>query len=219
VTGILLNHTSSLGLDKRHASAPWLLERYGMALSGEPVVYATAGVRIGEWGGNLFVDGSAAPVRGTLSGVWQTPEGFAAVCRDVIHLFTAGGELLESLDESALPPGTLERAGPGLTVRTADGRLWRYSGDMLSYAAYEGSQPGWSAPVPASPDERRRMETAYRGPGLPWSRILLDLHSGRILGILGPWLADLAAIFLAVLAVTGIALSWRGKTKSTATES
>ena len=44
---------------------------------------------------------------------------------------------------------------------------------------------------------------AYRGQGLPWGRVLLDLHSGRILGIWGPYLIDGAAIALLILVCSG----------------
>ena len=64
---------------------------------------------------------------------------------------------------------------------------------------------GWEetrdAPVPraaeAPPaDALDAALAAYRGIGLPWERVVLDLHSGRILGRLGPWLMDAAAVAL-----------------------
>ena len=39
---------------------------------------------------------------------------------------------------------------------------------------------------------------------LTLERVLLDLHSGRIMGAVGPWIMDAAAILLLVLALTGI---------------
>ena len=56
-----------------------------------------------------------------------------------------------------------------------------------------------------SPELNRKILARYRGHGLPLERVLLDLHSGRILGKWGVWLIDVVAILLFVLAITG---SW-----------
>ena len=51
------------------------------------------------------------------------------------------------------------------------------------------------------------LEAAWRGRGLTVERLLLDLHSGRILGEAGPLLMDLVAVFLIVLSLSGLILS------------
>ncbi|MFT5351416.1 MAG: hypothetical protein ACI9MF_002239 [Gammaproteobacteria bacterium] len=49
------------------------------------------------------------------------------------------------------------------------------------------------------------MLSLYRGKGLSLERILLDLHSGRLLGNAGVFIVDLAALFFVFLALSG---SW-----------
>ena len=44
----------------------------------------------------------------------------------------------------------------------------------------------------------------YRGRGLPWERVVLDIHSGRIVGRWGPYLMDGAALVLLILVVSGL---------------
>ena len=51
------------------------------------------------------------------------------------------------------------------------------------------------------------LEAAWRGKGLTVERVLLDLHSGRILGKVGPLLMDLVAVFLIVLSLSGLILA------------
>ena len=48
-------------------------------------------------------------------------------------------------------------------------------------------------------------------PSLNWQRFLLDLHAGRIAGLAGQLIMDLAALILIVLAVTGTVI-W-GRTR------
>ncbi|MGS0729088.1 PepSY-associated TM helix domain-containing protein, partial [Shewanella sp. 0m-11] len=38
---------------------------------------------------------------------------------------------------------------------------------------------------------------------LTWERVLLDMHSGRFFGSLGPWIMDLVALSLLIMAFTG----------------
>jgi uncharacterized iron-regulated membrane protein len=47
------------------------------------------------------------------------------------------------------------------------------------------------------------LQRSYRGIGLSAERVMLDLHSGRILGRAGVYLVDAAAIVFLLLAVSG----------------
>ena len=44
---------------------------------------------------------------------------------------------------------------------------------------------------------------AHRGEGLPLERLVLDLHSGRILGKFGIWIVDIAVLSFLVMSLTG----------------
>ena len=46
-------------------------------------------------------------------------------------------------------------------------------------------------------------------PSLPLERVMLDIHSGRLLGRYGPFLVDGAAFILLLLSLSGIWIQWR----------
>jgi len=72
----------------------------------------------------------------------------------------------------------------------------------------------WAACARAAPAElEAAARAAYAATMLPWERVLLDLHSGRIFGRFGPWVMDLAALLLVFLAATGPWLWWRQRRK------
>ena len=48
-----------------------------------------------------------------------------------------------------------------------------------------------------------RMLRMYRGRGLSMEKLILDVHSGRILGRFGVILVDLAAVLFLLLSITG----------------
>jgi uncharacterized iron-regulated membrane protein len=55
-----------------------------------------------------------------------------------------------------------------------------------------------------SPGLKETLEKTYRGVGLPLERVMLDLHSGRILGRAGVYLVDTAAVLFLLLAISGV---------------
>ena len=65
----------------------------------------------------------------------------------------------------------------------------------------------WSQPAELPADIEAQIAAAYRGSGLSVERVLVDLHSGRLFGLSGIAMMDLAAIALCILAVSGI-LVW-----------
>ena len=75
---------------------------------------------------------------------------------------------------------------------------------MLEWSRAENPEVSWSeaTPVPAGLEES--LQAAYRGAGLPVERVLLDLHSGRILGRAGIYLVDAAAVLFLLLAMSGV---------------
>jgi uncharacterized iron-regulated membrane protein len=66
-------------------------------------------------------------------------------------------------------------------------------------AAYEAIQ---NRPTPK--DLETQILERYAAQGMPASRVLLDIHTGRFFGPLGTWLMGLASILLILLSVTGI---------------
>ena len=54
------------------------------------------------------------------------------------------------------------------------------------------------------------LQELYRGRGLSLERVILDLHSGKILTRVGPILMDAAGIILIALSVIGLFM-WAGR--------
>ena len=213
ITGLLLNHTDDLDLDSRHATSPWILDRYGMNLSGEPVSFESGNFIASSWSDSLFLNGRSLEATGDLVGILTSESTIGLVCPDVVHLFSAEGELVESLDELLLPDSPIVAAAALRTIRTEDGRLWQFTDDFLEIneITKEGASPSWQSRVPTPEKLQTRMQESYRGPGMTWSRVLLDLHSGRFFGSLGKWIIDACAILFMILAITGLRLAFRNR--------
>jgi uncharacterized iron-regulated membrane protein len=182
VTGMALNHAADLGLDRRYVSWSWLLDAYGI---GPPEPYAGK-VTLGSLA--VIGDGQRA------------------------HVLLASGELVESIDLGGSLPGSIERVGlvDDRAVLQSGGKLYRSDEDVTVFEPWAGgtaSDVSWSAEVEPEAAGLEALQTAWRGQGLTVERLLLDLHSGRILAVPGRLLLDILAIGMILLSISGLVLA------------
>jgi hypothetical protein len=215
VTGILLNHTEDLKLDSRYVGSSALLDWYGIQAPAKPVSYAAGGHWITQLGERVYFDGhELLNDTGTLIGALTLDDRIIVAIEGRLLLFTAKGERLESLGGADGVPGGMRaigtkadrlvvRASHGDYLTDKDGLRWEESekeGDV--HTPVEGVVWAEQAAAPAA--LQQLLAESYRGRGLSAERVLLDLHSGRILGWGGVWLVDAVAVLLMVLALSGV---------------
>lgn len=214
MTGVLLNHAEGLSLNERRVTSSWVLNRYGMGLTGEPLSFPAKGQTVTGWGGNLFLNGESLELSGEIVGAVEASDGIGVFCSDRIHLVSLEGDLIESLEEGTLPEGRVTSVSTeGRIMKMSSGELFRFYEDYIDFEAITGSaaDPSWSVSVPTSEGVRRKIEQSYHGGGLPWSRLLLDLHSGRFFGPTGRWIVDICVVLLVFLSITGLRLGLRNR--------
>jgi len=211
-TGLPLNHVDRLGLDRAFVRNEALLDWYGMAPRDGAISFPVGANWLTWLQGSLYLnDRPLGETADAITGAVAVDDLLVVAAPREMLLFTADGALVEKLSGGALP-GEIEaigRAGTDrVTVRTAEG-LYSADSDFLEWAP--GRPPvGWSRPRALPAELEAAILKSYRGAGLPWSRVLLDLHTGRILGGWGPYLMDAAALGLLVLAATGF-YNWLGR--------
>ena len=208
-TGVLLNHTDRLGLDRRVAGGEWLLSWYGIDSAAPTEGFAAGDSWISQAGDRIWLDSapvaeSAAPLAGA---VWSAPL-VAMATTEAVYLFAPDGALVEKAVPVGVPgplTGVAAATGGALVLRTASG-AWAGDLDLAEWRPVAGSAPpaAWARPQPLPSGIAAGIAQARRGAGLPWERVLLDLHSGRLFGALGPLIMDLAAVALLLLAASGL---------------
>lgn len=214
VTGLVLNHTERLRLDEIHLSGDWLLALYGIEPAGDVVSYRAGNSWVSSLDGRLFLDAEPLEWRADrLQGAVVVGPVIAVALDAEVALLTRDGRLVERLGATAGVPATVTRIGA-----TPDGRLvlrdesGHHVSDeaMTRFAAGGPNAPVvWSEPAPLPEELRRQVEKAWRGEGLSLERVMLDLHSGRVLGVLGVLLVDAMALIFLFLAGSGIWLWWQ----------
>lgn len=217
VTGILLSHVEDLGLGGKTVSHRWLLRLYGIEPTTPPLAGRTEAGWMVWFDDRLYLDGRP------LAHDFKTPLGTAGT-GDLISvagpedllLISRDGQIVERLGPASLP-GRIDAIGTTAEHTTAvrsGGDIFT-TRDFVTWRKSAGREPpatvvDWnvfSTEVP-QPVLDRALE-AYRGEGVPLTRILADLHSGRFFGPLGPYLMDATAIALILLAVSGVVMWWK----------
>ncbi|MFT5465155.1 MAG: hypothetical protein ACI8UO_000242 [Verrucomicrobiales bacterium] len=210
VTGILLNHSNSLNLDQSETDSRWMLDWYGLSPEGEPRGFQVGDHWLVELDEEFFFDAEPSGSEGRLIGAGMLNGEFIAVFESTALIFDETGQLVEKLDSFAPEQHSILRAGIAeneLAVETKHGN-WQLPG-FLAIEQVEDREVEWFEPDKLPKTVREQVESAFSGDGLPVSRVVLDLHSGRLFGSIGVVIYDLAAIAFLVLAGTGVWLGLR----------
>lgn len=211
LTGLALNHTDSLRLDERFATAGWLLDWYGMEAPENATSHAAGDWRITLLGDRLYLDRQVLPGHfSRLAGAIASGRFLVVAADHEVLILTDDGQLIDRLGaESGVPPDfdALGLTADGSPVLQARGELYSTSVDKLEWSRQDENDTDvrWSVPVSLPSGELEALRAEFRSRMLSMERVLLDIHSGRIVGPWGIFLMDAAAVLLLLLAVTG---SW-----------
>jgi uncharacterized iron-regulated membrane protein len=204
-TGLALNHTDTLALAKQQVSASWLMRWYGLKGAVPQQGYLIGnGYVVGD-SHRWIMDGHAVPAaQAQLLGVVEVNGLRYLATSDQIRIYQPDGVSIDKMTGGALPALPLHRIGkrdglvlvdtPQGVFSSADGLTWNQAGEIAI---------AWSKPQFLPPEIKAKIEEEF-APGLPLERVVLDIHSGRIFGRHGPLVMDMAAIFLAILSISGV---------------
>jgi hypothetical protein len=215
ITGILLNHSSDLKLDKYYLTWPWLLSHYGVSNVQADAVFLLDQAVISQIGTEVFVD--AKPVthiqRPLLGGV-VLDEVIVLATDDALILLNAAGELIERMGAAVGVPPMIQNIGlfhGDPVIQTREG-MWRSDFMLDKWERISLQGVGWSVPSPMPTSTQHDLIKYFHGEGVTVEHVLLDIHNGRILGAFGVWLLDLLGVLLTVLSLTAIWM-WLRRTR------
>jgi len=214
ITGITLNHGDGLGLNQRYVNWSWLLDAYGVNAPEPSASFADGGHRATLLGERLFVDAQdSGQTTASLAGIVVAGPLVVVGGSETVFLFMTDVALVEAIDLATELSAPIERVGVtpgGRVVIDSNGTLYLSDADVATFAPWTGGtvvEVRWSAKARPDDAELSALEAAYRGRGLTVERLLLDLHSGRILAMPGTLLLDIIGIGMILLSLSGIALA------------
>ena len=208
LTGLVLNHTEELSLDSRHVGSALLLDWYGVRAPEEITGFTTGPASVTAVDSYIYWNLTRIPQAATpLIGAVEFADLVVIGIEGQLLLFTPEGELVERLDGSAGVPAGMQALGltpdGALAIQAAHG-YYRTDESFLEWHETGNLDARWATASAPPLALQSALQQVWRGTGLTLERVLLDIHSGRILGGWGVYLVDAAAILFLLLALSGV---------------
>lgn len=222
VTGVALNHTDGLSLAHQPIKSTLLLDYYGISVPHDVRFYQQKTIQVvnnSVWlEGHLLFESDAKIVSvGQLFLKHNQQKVFVIATRQSILLYNLNGELVDMLGtESGVPEmiKAMSIHNGQVIVDSANG-YYQTDGDFFDWQVIQPiNTPKWLQSELASDDKIQQAELAYRAQFLTLERIIIDSHSGRILGDIGVFFMDFIALLLILLSISGLYI-WVKYTKNT----
>lgn len=209
VTGLLLNHTEDFQLDSHYVKSDWVLDWYGIKAPQRLLSFPANDRKITLMGEHLYLDDKEIPGEyARLVGAVYLQDMYVVAVNDAILLLTRSGDIVDQLRGDDGVPAGIKAIGAdanGLLVTEGSHDFYQADSNFLTWQRRAAGDQGvqWSRPGSLEPQLQASLQAHYRGEVLPVERVILDLHSGRFFGRAGPWVFDLAAILIILLALSG----------------
>jgi len=212
VTGIMLNHTESLKMNRVSVESDLLLNWYGLNPKGKPVGYKADNNFISQWDHQIFFNSMALiNNKSILLGAVATGDIIALSLNKSILLLNAAGEIIEHIDMSFKfePIKKIGLINQSIAIQTQSNKIYIADKDILNWQPANRAEINWSTPVELSSSQQQSLKKTFRGNGLSLERVILDLHSGRLFSAnWGIYIMDASAIMIILLSLSGFWIWW-----------
>jgi len=208
VTGLFLNHTTDLRMDRNFISNEQLLNWYDIEPPQRTLSYATPQHHATLVEDKLYLNEQSIPGHfESLAGVIELEDIIIIAVDKQLLLLTPNGEVIERINnvngQRALL-GAIGKISNNIVIQTDDFFITDLDFSVWKKASkQEILNIEWSYPTRLSRKLRQQLKHDYRSNILTLERVMLDLHSGRIMGNIGVYLMDAAAVILILLALSG----------------
>ncbi len=208
LTGLMLNHSHALKLNRIDVTSTVLLDWYGIRAPAA-LSFPVRGHWVSQLGERLYFDRKELlrdPA--LLLGVIESGDVRVITLQHTLLLVDRQGGIIERLGEDEGVPAGMRRLGldsEGRIIIDAAHGYYRTDRDFLDWQEVDvAGDVSWPRPEAMPESHYDRLRQQYRGSSLNLERVLLDLHSGRLLAEWGVYLMDAAAVCLLLLALLGI---------------
>lgn len=213
ITGIFLNHSIGLRLDKTFVSWPWLLNQYNLSVP-EPVNIFTIGKNnFSTIDGEVFFnDQPIFLAEEDLVGVSQNKDTFIIASRTRVNVISKDGIIL---NKENVFPFVIKNIGISkneIYINDSQGNIWSSESINDVWKLTENIGVKWSKEGSMTPINQEKIRKYFVGDGISLEQIILDFHSGAIFQKAGKIIFDIISILLIILSFSGIWL-WTIKRK------
>ena len=213
LTGIFLNHSIGLRLDKTFVTWPWLLNQYNLSVP-EPVNIFTIGKNnFSTIDGEVFFnDKPIFLAEEELLGAVQNRDTFILASSSTISVISEEGYIINKDNVFPFTIKNIGIYGDEVVINDIEDKIWSSESINGVWKLTENMTVQWSTEGSITPTNQEKIRKYYVGDGVSLEQIILDFHSGAIFQKAGKIFFDVISILLIILSFTGIWL-WTIKRK------
>lgn len=215
-TGIALNHTSDLRLDRNYISSEWLLEHYNVTEPARFARYPLESSHVSQVDDLLILgEHTIGPIERPLIGAVDFYGLTIVALKGKLLLIDDTFNVIETLGREEGVPILIQSIGKnqaGQLVFKTPNKILQIDEDFIEWSEIQNSNAiDWSQEQLTTKSQQQQLTKLYRSHIIHIETFVLDLHSGRVFGRYGELFFDLIAILLIFLAGTGIWIWLRQK--------
>lgn len=207
VTGIMLNHSTDLQLDRKYLTWNWVLERYGVGNLKPDATYFVGRNTVSQFGSQIMINTQpVAESHDLIVGAIMIDQLLVMVTENSLLLFNKENELVEKITGNVGIPIMIQNIGVfhgDPVMQTRDG-MWRSDFMLEAWERISLDGVAWSKRQVMPHKLREELVHYFHRNTITVERVILDLHNGYLFGKLGVWLADLWGLFLIFIALSGL---------------
>ncbi len=214
VTGLFLNFSDSLKLNQSHTSTEWILDHYNIGNFTVSSFQADKHL-VSQASDFVYLNGQyALNLKESLVGAINFGEYILLATQVSLVIIDQDGQIVDEIGKyTGLPedPLGISITDSGHPVIRGINTYWKGSDELSAWQPLQGPHPKWVAPVETPNNINALIQQHARSNEIHYERVLLDLHSGRLLGGWGQNIMSASAVLFIVLAVSGILIWLRKK--------
>lgn len=207
ITGLLLNHTEELSLDKKKAGSSLLNSWYGIK-----VPKASEGLKydldwVAQVADKLFIE--EKQVKGLiideLLGAKKSPFGWLVATNNSLILISHKAELIDIV-HSHLPIKHSFLYQQKMFLKLQDNKYYQFPPpyEKLQHIDFTETDIEQQYFMPLPYRVKSMINKQLQKEGLTLERVVLDIHSGRFFGKFGVYVVDFFSVLFLMLSITGL---------------
>jgi hypothetical protein len=213
LTGIFLNHSIGLRLDKTFVTWPWLLSQYNLSVPEPTNIFTIGKNNFSIIDGEVFFnDKPIFMAEEELLGASQNQDTFILASSSTITSISKEGYIINQDNVLPFIIKNIGIYGDEVVINDSEDKIWSSESINGVWKLTENMTVQWSKEGSITPANQEKIRKYYVGDGISLEQVILDFHSGAIFQKAGKIFFDIISILLIILSFTGIWL-WTIKRK------
>ena len=213
ITGIFLNHSIGLRLDKTFITWPWLLNQYNLSVPEPENIFTIGKNNFSIIDGEVFFnDKPIFLAEEELLGVSQNQGTFILASSSTITVISNDGYIINKENVLPFTVKNIGIFGDEIVINDSEDKIWSSESINGVWELTENRTVQWSMEGSITPINHEKIRKYFVGDGISLEQVILDFHSGAIFQKAGKLFFDIISILLIILSFTGIWL-WTIKRK------